>query len=538
MKKTYFLCSIILFVCINHTIEAQTKPNIVIIHTDDNDFYHWGFGGGPLLSPTIDRIAKEGIKATEYHVTSSVCTPSRYSLLTGKYAGRCEEEVFTKAFPTDKPYSVEWNTFIDAEKETIFPKILSANGYNTAFVGKWHLFKDVYKEKFDANENYLAPETDKKLKEMQADAVTKIKKCGFDYAASVVIANNDDHPLRELQYHNLDWTAKGAVDFINLQKKEKPFFMIVNTTGHHGPCLEESIDQPISKTYAGKIEGMEGLLPPRSSIRDRIVKKGYVPNFETISTVWTDDCVNAIFKALEKNKLDKNTVIIFISDHNRHYNKGTCYRSGTRTVFAMRYPGKIAECSSTDLPFQNIDLYPTLLDMANIKLPQSIKIDGKSVWDELLGKKPSTAMKEMFFEFGYARAIQWGRWRYIATRFPQNKIDDMKNGQTTKALNITGKQAFTMPLFKFYPQYFDTDQLYDIATDPDEQMNLANDATLSDTVQMLKQKLQKYTFSFRHPFDVMNTNEYFQSEAYKELVKKSFTPEEIKNNYWIQKKCY
>lgn len=98
----------------------KDKPNIIMFFTDDNAFWYWGFGGGPKLSPTIDQLAVDGVECTQFYATSSVCTPSRYSLQTGKYAGRCQSQSFLSDFPSSVPYNITWNTFLsDSEEKTM-----------------------------------------------------------------------------------------------------------------------------------------------------------------------------------------------------------------------------------------------------------------------------------------------------------------------------------------------------------------------------------------------------------------------------------
>lgn len=241
----YRFCFVVLVACTGSLFAESNSPNIILFLTDDNDFSYWGFGGGPKISPTIDRLALEGVVATEFYTPSSVCTPSRYILHTSKYAGRCREKSFLKSFPLDSTYSIEWNTFLESGKDVTLANLLQEGGYFTGFVGKWHLgFEDkfAFKDQDDPSD----PQIDRKLKERQTQVQAYVRSFGFDRAYSIVPGNNDHDSPASLQYHNLEWYAKGAMDFIQEAKKsKKPYFLIVNITTHHGPCHHESLQQPV-----------------------------------------------------------------------------------------------------------------------------------------------------------------------------------------------------------------------------------------------------------------------------------------------------
>ena len=238
--------------CVSAPKESQQQitgknPNIIIFLTDDNDFSYWGFGGGPKLSPNIDKLVAEGIEAyTILCFRIGMYTQPLYSSHR-QICRRCQDTAFRKAYPPDVPYDITWNTFIDADKEATLGEMVQKAGYITGFVGEWHLgFNDSHYH-FNAGDNPSDPDIDKKLKAYQAAVVEHIKKTGYDYAASIVPQNNDAAQIKALRYHNLEWYAKGAIDFLSKYKDNiKPFFLIVNITTHHGPCHTESIDSRYS----------------------------------------------------------------------------------------------------------------------------------------------------------------------------------------------------------------------------------------------------------------------------------------------------
>lgn len=516
------------------------RPNIVLFFTDDNAFTYWGFGGGPDLSPRIDGIRAAGLEATEFYCSASVCTPSRYSLHTGKFAGRSEHPEFVEAFPEDEPYNIIWNTFLDGSRETTMGDILREAGYFTGFVGKWHLGFDRSPFQLPGDADPFDPEVDKVLKEYQSAVVEHVKKeGGFDFAASIVPQNNDDNFVDALQYHNLEWYAKGAMDFIDHAKREgRPYFLIVNITTHHGPCHTESIESDIRITQAGVVEGLEKVMPERSTIYERIMEKGYPVDFKTAGTLWTDDCVGSILDYLERKKVNNNTAVIFTTDHNRFDGKATCYQGGVHIPFVMQWPGVIEPGSTTNKRMMLTDLLPTFAEMAGSRVPDTLEIDGRSRMEWLMDPVMLEDDDEtLFFEFGYTRAVISGKWKYIAYRLPEDKLKDMKNNRVSRAWSIKGMLSDEPCIFR-YPHYFDADQLYNLEEDPDEQVNLAYDAEYDGIVLQMQETLKNYTATFRNVFEIKEPDPFYTSSEYRELAEKARQSIDMDQFYWYRKGCY
>ncbi len=518
--------------------DSIQQPNIVMFYTDDNAFWYWGFGGGPKLSPTIDQIGEDGVEATQFYCVSSVSTPSRYNLHTGKYAGRCQSKGFLEENPTDDIYAINWNTDLHDSNETTMGQVFQQGGYTTGFVGKWHLGWDRSKFNFTPDADPADPEVDKKLKEYQQYIQEIIKENGFDYAASITPGNNDTHPVKALQHHNLEWYAKGAIDFLKQQKNNnKPFFLIVNITTHHGPCHRESLKQPVKVTQAGYVDGLEGIMPPRESVFERIKEKGYEVNFKTSGTVWTDDLVKAVLDELKNQELENNTSVVFTTDHNRYDGKATCYQGGVHIPFLMKYPGVIEPGSKCDTRFQMTDLFPTFMDMCEMNMPENIDIDGHSFWPALKGEEQKEKHETLYFEFGYTRAILDGDYKYIALRFADSLLQNMKQGKVDKVYSYSGKMG-QYPNALRYSNYYQPEQLYNIKEDKEEQNNLANDPQYQDKLKELKDKLNTYLETFEHPFPLYQVDDYYYSDEYKKMTKKARDETNMDKYYWHRNKCY
>ncbi len=517
---------------------AKDKPNIVMFFTDDNAFWYWGFGGGPDLSPNIDKIGEQGVECTQFYAEAPVCTPSRYSLQTGKYAGRCQSTSFLSENPNNEPYCISWNTYLSDSKETTMGEVFQQGGYETGFVGKWHLGEDHSKFDFNPDADPSDPKVDEKLKAYQKYIQDIVKQNGYDYAASITPSNNDVHPVKAVQYHNLEWMAKGAIDFIKQSKNNnKPFFLIINITTHHGPCHRESLSKPVNLTQAGFVDGLDGIMPPRESVFERIEEAGHEVDFKTSGTVWTDDLVKAVLDNLGEQGLENETAVVFTTDHNRYDGKATCYQGGVHIPFLMKYPGVIQKGTNVDTRFQMIDLFPTYMDMCNIDMPQNIVIDGVSMWPVLKGGDVVKKHDALFFEFGYTRAVLKGDFKYIALRYPENLLRKMKSGEVDKSFSYTGKTGH-YPNALRYPHYYDPEQLYNIKEDYEEQNNLAGEPQYKEKLNELKDLLRTHLETFEHPFPLDEVDEFYYSGEYMDMCEKARESINMDQYYWYQHECY
>jgi len=183
---TAFCISILLISCTKK--ESTSKPpNIVVIFSDELDPSYLGCYGGSFPTPNLDQLAVEGMQFTRAYSAASMCTPSRYGLLTGQYPGRCTHPYFLNSLPADEPCSIAWNTYIDSTVQTI-ARQLSKNGYRTGMAGKWHLGNlsgEITFSEVERDADPALPEIREKLQLFQKLVSDRVKNdAGFDDAAS------------------------------------------------------------------------------------------------------------------------------------------------------------------------------------------------------------------------------------------------------------------------------------------------------------------------------------------------------------------
>ncbi len=518
---------------------AAKRPNILWFITDDTNVEMLGYAGGQVLTPNIDRIAREGVVFTQFHTTSPACCPSRYSYLSGLYPGHCPDPRFRDAFPPGEPYAVSFNVYAEPGTPTV-ASLLRDAGYTTGFVGKWHvgtgrkaLNGHSYKEDDDPED----PKVARKLREDYEAMQREVRGVGFDYAEGITWGNTDNRPLRRLRYHNLEWHTQGALNFLEQRRdSDEPFFLNMATTTIHGPHHIESLETDGRATEWGLLPEMPHVQAPRRTVFERIRADGIELTHRSAGALWTDDAFGAVMKRVEETGLAENTIFIFSTDHGVGVTGGkfTCYQGGVHIPFTMKWAGHIRPGTTCDAMIQNADFIPTLLEMAGVPLPDSLQIDGVSRWRQIQGE--SDDREDMYFEWGNTRAVRTKRWKYIAFRPRQKELEAMKTGEAERAYSMSGKPNADYPMHH-YPHYFEPDQLYDLEADPGEQSNVAGDRRHADVLADMQTKLRRYLDRFERPFD-LSVDPFLTSEAYRALVRPHLDDARIYKTYFYLEKAY
>lgn len=481
---------------------AAPRPNIIVFLVDDYDKPETSVYGGKVLTPNLDRLAREGMTFHNAHVTSTVCTPSRYTFLTGRYAGSSTFPTYTSLFPKGSQGLPGFNVGLEADNMNV-GRVLAENGYATGFVGKYHLdieYKGdaaeaagLHEVKKDASYtdtlNRQFSENEKRYREM-------IKQRGFTWAKNIYWANLK----APFKGHNPEWTIQAALEFID-HHSEGPFYLHYATTLLHGPNGEwhRSLMEKERVTGEGIIEQPLKVMPPRRSVMDRIRKAGLTKN--EAGYLWMDDSLGMLLDKLDEHGIADNTIVVFISDHGSN-KKGSLFKTrGTEVPCLIRWPKVIPAGAICHELIQNTDFVPTWFDLTRAKVPAGYRIDGVSL-APLFANPDAPVRDYVYGEMGAARSIKTQEWNYISLRYSKDQIEAL---QTSRAARITksmlGLSGGISRSARGHPGAFDVDQLYHLGRDPNEQQNLAADPKFKRQLDRMQRLLINELKRFPHrPF--------------------------------------
>jgi len=406
---------------------SNDAPNVIYILADDLGYGDLSHAGGKAATPHCDRLAREGMRFTDSHTTSSVCTPTRYGILTGRYNWR-----------STLKKSVLWGLsepLIEKGRLTV-PGFLQQQGYHTAVVGKWHLGLGWHELPNDQKRKSKTGPT--KGDGWQIDYGRKVEggplAIGFD-ESYIIPASLDMFPYLYLKndqptawanttkaFHRpgpaaedfeainclTDFARESRAYIAARAKSDNPFFLYLPLTSPHTPIVP-----------AKKWQGKSGL----SKYGDFLME--------------TDWVVGEVLAELDKHKLTDNTIVIFTADNgcspqakipdlikkghkpNADWrgHKADIYEGGHRTPFLVRWPGKVKAGSTSSQTICTSDLFATLADILGQreKLPAAAGEDSFSFLPALLvkaGKRPLRPFT-IHHSINGSFAIRRGHWKLI-----------------------------------------------------------------------------------------------------------------------------
>lgn len=521
MFKKYILRLFVLSaLCLNHIpamAATAERPNFVFFITDDQHKDMMNFlpeGEGKNLTPATDKLAKDATIIMNMYVTSPVCTPSRFACLTGTFPSRSQAQGFLwKNSRNGNQTIVEWNTFITKNDQHTLPWMLKRSGYKTGFVGKNHVIAGTKIKHPQWEDDPSDPKVIELLKRNAETLKQDIKAAGFDYAASLYDNNPSHNGIKALVAHNQDWITQGALEFID-EYHTQPFFLWMASTIPHGPTDDARAWKSSPRiTAEGLLDESLNVQPSRASLADRVRIAG-IKGWQKENLLWLDDSLDALVKKLDAvGELD-NTIIIYFNDHGQR-SKGTVYEGGVHgEAFFWKQSGFPAGHRS-DTFVSNVDFTPTILDMAGVDYDPA-NYDGVSCYPALMGEVEQTR-DSLYFELGFVRGILKDGWKYIALSYPEN-IQNMSLTDRQAALDtfnasqrrreksvytedpmapfshiqaIPGGGDAEHPALGQYPNFYDSDQLYNLNRDKGEQVNLAKNQEYAQKLAEMRAELQK-----------------------------------------------
>ena len=492
---------------------AETnRPNIVLIYTDDQDLDEIGCYGGRVPTPYMDGLARDGMKFTRYYVCSAVCSPSRYNVLSGRCASRSLKQQGRK-YPPGGPVNIGWEAGIIGEPHTL-ASVLKAGGYAAGMVGKWHQGTLESTTKFAADADPEDPKIKGQLERNYEILVRSVKSCGFDYAGAVYLNNVDGgkqgQPFwipRKLGYHNMEWVTACALEFIE-DRKAGPFFLYMAPTLVHGPSAVKSLQTDRRTTPLGYID-VPDVQPSRQNVLDRArrasAEDGRGILEKAAASIWLDDGVGAVLKKLDDLGLAEDTLVLLASD-NGNLAKFTCYDGGARLPMVARWKGMIPARAVCDKLVSNLDFAPTLFEIAGVKPPAEMILDGQSIV-EALEHDSSYRRDSLFLEITTERGVVTDDgFKYIAVRYLPDVQEQVDRGRKFNHWCQPLENAtHTYGADERYPAYFDQDQLYDLNRDPAERENLAGEPAQQARLAKMQDLLRGYSATLPHAYGEFKT---------------------------------
>ena len=427
-----------------------TKPNIIYILADDLGYAELGcYGQKKILTPNIDRLAKEGIKFSQHYSGSPVCAPSRCTLMTGYHTGhshvRANKDDYIRT-PGQKPIRTGQEP-LPTGTITV-PALLKTAGYKTGAIGKWglggfqttghpnkmgvdHFFG--YLDQWNAHNYYptfLARNGEK----------VKLNNPAFSAHQRFPQGKDKMDAANYKQYQGADFAPdlmiNEAIEFIDKNKDEQFFLYFAS------PIPHVSVQVPD--------KWLEKYLPKGWDKDPYLGEKGYLPHrypraCYAAMVSHLDWQVGRIMDRLKKHGLDDNTIVVFTSDNGPTFNGGSdstffdsagplkglkcsVWEGGIRIPHIVRWPGKIKPGTDSSHVSGFWDFMPTACDLAGVKAPKGI--DGKSYLPALLGED-QTKLKDrvMYWEDACQKqAVRKGDWKMIVPHVSQNpQLFNLKN---------------------------------------------------------------------------------------------------------------
>ena len=409
---------------------SGSRPNIVFLLADDLGFKDAGFCGGTIKTPNLDKLAAEGTRLDQFYV-QPVCSPTRSSLMTGRYPMRCGLQVGVVRPWAQHGLPLDERTLAQALKEA---------GYRTAICGKWHLGH------LDGRYLPTARGFDHQYGHYNGalDYFTHIRDKGLDW-------NRDDIPLREEGY-TTNLIADESVRLIEEHDVSRPLFLYVPFNAPHSP-----------------FQAPQSYLNMYKHIKARNKRA-----FAAMVTCM-DDAIGRIVAALGRRRMRRNTLIFFCSDNGGvgsvadngplRGQKGQLYEGGIRVPAIAVWPRVLEAGAAVREPLHMVDMYPTLLKLAGASLEQPLALDGKDAWPTIARGKQSPHEEILLNVTPYNGAIRRGNWKLV------------HNGKL--GANYTDPRPSA-----------DTFELFNLADDPCEQNDLSEENP--QKLQELKRRLESY----------------------------------------------
>ncbi|TWU32051.1 sulfatase-like hydrolase/transferase [Novipirellula artificiosorum] len=414
------------FVVSTAAIHAAERPSILLVVSDDQGYNDLGILGNGIITPALDRLAKEGTRLTNFYVAWPACTPSRASLLTGRYPQRngIYDMIRNEAPDYGYKYSAEEYavTFeriggMDC-REVILPAMLKPAGYNSGIYGKWDL---------GALKRYLP--TSRGFDDFYGFVNTGIDYFQHERYGVPCMFRNLSPTEEDKGTYCTYLFQREALRFLNEHAGKHPFFLYVPFNAPHNssaldPEIRSSVQAP---------EEFKKMYPPVDSETQVAAKHRYASPATVVTrearrrdyraaVTCMDVAIGKMLHLLEDKGILDNTIVIFFSDNGGsggadnaplRGHKSQMWEGGVRVPCIIRWPnGDIKAGQVNDEFLTSLELFPSLAVAARTELQANVALDGFDWWSTIRGETPSPR-KEMFWKRRDLIGARIGKWKWV-----------------------------------------------------------------------------------------------------------------------------
>ncbi len=472
MKPLYFSLSILLlsliFSACNSSVSEETdsRPNLVLIIADDMAWNDCGAYGHPTIrTPNLDRLATEGMRFDNAFLTTSSCSPSRTSMITGMYPHNTDAEQLHWPLPGDK------KTFVE---------VLKQNGYWTGLAGKYHM-GDAIKDRFDL--------------------IKEVGTAGFQLSPT-----GEEQPIESDGSGCENW-----IPILQERPKDQPFFLWLAAVDPHRGYQAGAV----LPGYPLEDIRIPSYMPDTEETRG-----DFALYYEEITRL--DRYVGLVLEELEKQDVVENTLVLFISDNGRPFprDKTTLYDGGIKTPWILRWPRKVKAGRSNPHLVSSIDIAPTFLQLA--QLDPLTSFEGKD-FSTLLVEPEATIRDFVYAEDhwhdveDYTRAVRTDSFKYIRNFFPElpntPPADALRSPTFESMRQLRDAGELTPDQMLVFNTPRPEEELFDVINDPEELNNLVDDPNYVAVLQEMRQKMETIRTETRDKLPAFSTPDEFDRET-------------------------
>lgn len=452
----------------NSLLWAGEKPNILMIVSDDQGYYDLGAINPEIITPNLDRLAREGTRLTNFYVAWPACTPSRGAFLSGRYPQRNGiYDMIRNEGPDygylydEEEYAITWERIGGMDtREILLPAILKPIGYKSGIYGKWDL--GMSKRFLPLAKGF--------------DDFYGLVNTGIDYYTHErygvhSMYRNNTRTEEDRGAYATYLFEREALRFLETYAEKEPFFLYVPFNAPHGSSA-------LSPKIRGSVQAppeFQELYPPveeEYTMGTRYGERTLVPSREKrhrdyrAAVTCMDASIGKILDVLDQKGLADNTIVIFFADNGGSSKadngplrgrKGDTWDGGIRVLALVRWPtGGIPAGKVNDEFLSSLEIFPSLSAVTGAEPPKGVVLDGYDWWSALRGESPSPR-QEMFWKRRNRKAARVGSWKWVDMGIRGGGLFDLSQDiGETKDLSTKKPEVLAMVKGKFDAWYRET----------------------------------------------------------------------------------